>query len=247
MNFGAFVQLADGIEGLVHISEITAERRLNHPSEMLRAGQIVKAQMLAIDTEKRQIKLSMKQLIPTDIDEYIAEHKVGDKVSGRVIEHRPRSPSSNWATASAPPAASSADDSPRRTAAPRHSRAWQPSFDSPRSLRNSRAAGKATLPPPQPSRAIKRRPDPQLQNHQARPRSQENRGRVGIAVSQICGNLCWSRMKSYRDWRLPMRTTQQFSITLPMRWPKWSVPKSIPANMPRRARSSATVCAPWRC
>jgi small subunit ribosomal protein S1 len=86
MNFGAFVQLAEGIEGLVHISEITAEKRLDHPSEMLRAGQIVKAQVLAIDTEKRQIKLSMKQLIPTDIDEYIAEHKVGDEVSGRVVE-----------------------------------------------------------------------------------------------------------------------------------------------------------------
>jgi small subunit ribosomal protein S1 len=86
MNFGAFVQLADGVEGLVHISEITAERRLNHPSEALREGQIVKAQILAIDPEKRQIKLSMKQLVPGDIDEYIAEHKVGDQVSGRVVE-----------------------------------------------------------------------------------------------------------------------------------------------------------------
>jgi small subunit ribosomal protein S1 len=89
MNFGAFVQIAEGIEGLVHISEITAERRLNHPSDMLRAGQVVKAQILAIDTEKRQIKLSIKQLIPTEIDDYIAEHKVGDKVSGRVIEQSP--------------------------------------------------------------------------------------------------------------------------------------------------------------
>ena len=86
MNFGAFVQIADGVEGLVHISEIVADRRLNHPSDVLRAGQVVKAQVLAIDTEKRQIKLSMKQLIPTSIDEYIAEHKVGDEVSGRVVE-----------------------------------------------------------------------------------------------------------------------------------------------------------------
>jgi small subunit ribosomal protein S1 len=86
MNFGAFVQLADGVEGLVHISEITAERRLNHPSDVLHQGQIVKAQILAIDPEKRQIKLSMKQLVPGDIDEYIAEHKVGDTVSGRVVE-----------------------------------------------------------------------------------------------------------------------------------------------------------------
>ncbi len=86
MNFGAFVQLTEGIEGLVHISEITTERRLNHPNEMLKAGQVVQAQVLAIDTEKRQVKLSMKQLIPTGIDEYIAEHKAGDTVSGRIID-----------------------------------------------------------------------------------------------------------------------------------------------------------------
>jgi len=86
MNFGAFVQLADGVEGLVHVSEIAADRRINHPSDVLRAGQVVKALVLAIDTEKRQIKLSMKQLVPTSIDEYIAEHKAGDVVSGRVVE-----------------------------------------------------------------------------------------------------------------------------------------------------------------
>jgi small subunit ribosomal protein S1 len=86
MNFGAFVQLAEGVEGLVHVSEIVADRRINHPSDALRVGQVVKAMVLAIDTEKRQIKLSMKQLIPTSIDEYIAEHKAGDVVSGRVVE-----------------------------------------------------------------------------------------------------------------------------------------------------------------
>ncbi len=86
MNFGAFVQVAEGIEGLVHVSEIVADRRINHPSDVLRAGQVVKAQVLAIDTEKRQMKLSIKQLVPTSIDEYIAEHKVGDQVSGRVVD-----------------------------------------------------------------------------------------------------------------------------------------------------------------
>jgi small subunit ribosomal protein S1 len=89
MNFGAFVQISDGIEGLVHISEIVADRRLNHPNEVLRAGQIVKALVLAIDPDKRQIKLSMKQLIPTSIDEYIVEQKAGDIVSGRVVELTP--------------------------------------------------------------------------------------------------------------------------------------------------------------
>ncbi|MDE3149012.1 MAG: 30S ribosomal protein S1 [Acidobacteriota bacterium] len=91
MNFGVFVQIAEGVEGLVHVSEIVADRRLNHPSDVLRAGQVVKAQVLTIDPEKRQIKLSMKQLIPTSIDEYIAEHKPGDQVTGRVVELSPSS------------------------------------------------------------------------------------------------------------------------------------------------------------
>jgi len=85
-KFGAFVQLAEGIEGMVHVSDITAEKRLNHPQEMLKVGQIVKAQVLEIDTEKRRLKLGMKQLVPTSIEEYIGEHKEGDTVSGRVIE-----------------------------------------------------------------------------------------------------------------------------------------------------------------
>jgi len=89
MGFGAFVQVAEGVEGMVHISEIVADRRLHHPSDVLHVNQIVQAQVLAIDTAKRQIKLSMKQLIPTSIDEYIVEHKVGDKVSGRVVDVSP--------------------------------------------------------------------------------------------------------------------------------------------------------------
>jgi small subunit ribosomal protein S1 len=89
MNFGAFVQIAEGVDGLVHVSEIVADRRINHPRDVVREGQRVRAVVLAIDSEKRQIKLSMKQLIPTSIDEYIAEHKVGDSVSGRVVELTP--------------------------------------------------------------------------------------------------------------------------------------------------------------
>jgi small subunit ribosomal protein S1 len=84
MNFGAFVEIAEGVEGLVHISEIVANRRLNHPSDVLRVGQRVEALVLAIHEEKRQVKLSVKQLIPTGLDEYLAEHKEGDVVSGRV-------------------------------------------------------------------------------------------------------------------------------------------------------------------
>jgi len=86
MNFGAFVQVAEGIEGMIHISEISAEKRINHPRDVLKLGQVVKAQVLALDKEKRQLRLSMKQLMPSSLDEYIAEHKEGDVVTGRVIE-----------------------------------------------------------------------------------------------------------------------------------------------------------------
>jgi small subunit ribosomal protein S1 len=85
MTFGAFVQVAEGVEGLVHISEIVVDRRLNHPSDVLHAGQIVKAQVLGLDVEKRQMKLSMTKLLPTGMSEYLEERKVGDVVSGRVV------------------------------------------------------------------------------------------------------------------------------------------------------------------
>jgi len=84
-KFGAFVQIAEGIEGMVHVSEISAEKRIEHPRDALKTGQVVQAQVLAIDPEKCQIKLSMKQLVPTGLDEYLAEHKIGDTVSGRIV------------------------------------------------------------------------------------------------------------------------------------------------------------------
>ena len=85
-NFGAFVQLSDGVEGMIHVSDISAEKRINHPQEMLKVGQAVKAQVLEIDTERRRLKLGMKQLLPTSLEEYIAEHKPGDVVTGRMLE-----------------------------------------------------------------------------------------------------------------------------------------------------------------
>jgi small subunit ribosomal protein S1 len=85
-KFGAFVQVVEGVEGMVHVSEISAEKRIEHPQDVLKLGQVVKAQVLDIDLEKRQLRLSMKQLIPTGLDEYIAEHKIGDVVTGRLIE-----------------------------------------------------------------------------------------------------------------------------------------------------------------
>jgi small subunit ribosomal protein S1 len=85
-KFGAFVQLSEGIEGMIHVSDMSAEKRVNDPKDILKIGQQVKAQVLEIDGEKRRLKLGMKQLIPTSVEEYIAEHKVGDVISGRVVE-----------------------------------------------------------------------------------------------------------------------------------------------------------------
>jgi small subunit ribosomal protein S1 len=86
IKFGAFVQLAEGVEGMVHVSEITAEKRIHHPQDVLRLGQVVKAQVLEVDKAKRQLRLSMKQRVAVTADEYLAEHPVGSVVTGRVLE-----------------------------------------------------------------------------------------------------------------------------------------------------------------
>ena len=85
-KFGAFVQLSEGVEGMIHVSEVSPEKRINQPADVLRVGQVVKALVIGIDSEKRQMKLSMKQLVPTGIDEYVAEHKEGDVVTGRLMD-----------------------------------------------------------------------------------------------------------------------------------------------------------------
>ncbi len=85
-NFGCFIDLGGGVDGMIHISDITGEKRLNHPREAVSAGQMVRAVVLEVDRERRRIKLGIKQLQPTSADEYIAEHKVGDSVTGRIVE-----------------------------------------------------------------------------------------------------------------------------------------------------------------
>ena len=85
-KFGAFVQVAEGLEGMVHVSEISAEKRIAQPQDVLKVGQTVQAQVLSIDPEKRLIRLSMKQLVPTGLDEYLDEHKEGDVVTGRLTD-----------------------------------------------------------------------------------------------------------------------------------------------------------------
>ncbi len=85
-KFGAFVQVAEGVEGMVHVGDVSAEKRINHPQDVLHTGQVVKAQVLELDVEKRRLRLGMRQLIPTSLDEYIAEHKEGDVVTGRMTD-----------------------------------------------------------------------------------------------------------------------------------------------------------------
>ncbi len=85
-KFGAFVELAEGIEGMIHVGDLSAEKRINHPQEVLKPGEIVRAQVLEFDREKRRIRLGVKQLQPTSADEYIAEHQAGDIVTGRIVD-----------------------------------------------------------------------------------------------------------------------------------------------------------------
>lgn len=87
-NFGAFVDMGEGIEGMIHVGDITREKRLDHPKEVLKSGQKVRAQVLEFDREKRRIRLGMKQLEPTSVDTYIAEHQAGESVTGRVVDVR---------------------------------------------------------------------------------------------------------------------------------------------------------------
>lgn len=84
--FGAFIEVAEGVEGMVHISDITNERRIDHPKDKLSKGQAVKATVLEIDGQRRRLRLGMKQLEPTTVDHYISEHQQGDRVSGRLID-----------------------------------------------------------------------------------------------------------------------------------------------------------------
>ena len=85
-KFGAFVQLGEDIEGMIHVGDISAEKRIDHPQDVLKPGQQVRAVVLEMDRERRRLRLGLKQLQPTSVDEYIAEHKEGDMVTGRVSD-----------------------------------------------------------------------------------------------------------------------------------------------------------------
>jgi len=85
-QFGAFVHVTENVEGMIHVGDIVNDKRINHPQDELKVGQVVKAVVLENDREKRRLRLGLKQLIPTSLDEYIAEHKAGDEVTGRVTD-----------------------------------------------------------------------------------------------------------------------------------------------------------------
>jgi small subunit ribosomal protein S1 len=84
MDFGAFIEIEDGIDGLVHISDLSWTKRIAHPSEMLKKGQLVQAVVLHIDADNRRLSLGVKQLQPDAWETFFRSHAVGDIVHGRV-------------------------------------------------------------------------------------------------------------------------------------------------------------------
>ncbi len=83
-DFGAFIEIEDGVDGLVHVSDISWSRRIKHPGEVLKKGQQVDAVITGIDAENRRMSLSIKDLEPNSWDNFVAAHKAGDVVKGKI-------------------------------------------------------------------------------------------------------------------------------------------------------------------
>jgi small subunit ribosomal protein S1 len=83
-DYGAFIKLEDGVEGLVHISEMTWNRKIKHPSKVVEVGDTVEAEVLSIDTENRRISLGMKQIEPNPWDLVAENYPVGSLIEGKV-------------------------------------------------------------------------------------------------------------------------------------------------------------------
>jgi small subunit ribosomal protein S1 len=83
-DYGAFVELEEGVEGLIHISEMTWSKKAKNPSKILSEGQQVEAVILGIDTDQQRISLSLKQLIPNPWDELRTQHPIGSRIKGQV-------------------------------------------------------------------------------------------------------------------------------------------------------------------
>ncbi|HJO03467.1 MAG TPA: 30S ribosomal protein S1 [Acidobacteriota bacterium] len=85
-DFGAFVEIEDGIDGLIHISDMSWTKRVEHPSEVLQKGQEVEVAVLNVDVERQRLSLGLKQLRPNVWDQFIEEHQVGDQINGQVTK-----------------------------------------------------------------------------------------------------------------------------------------------------------------
>ncbi len=83
-DFGAFVEIVPGVDGLVHISDMSWTRRINHPSEVVQKGDDVEAVITSVDSYNQRISLSMKELLPNEWEEYANSHGVGDVSTGKV-------------------------------------------------------------------------------------------------------------------------------------------------------------------
>lgn len=83
-DFGAFIEIEDGVDGLVHVSDISWSRRVKHPGEVLKKGQQVEAVITGIDPDNRRMSLSIKELEPNAWNEFVASHKPGDLVKGKI-------------------------------------------------------------------------------------------------------------------------------------------------------------------
>jgi len=85
-NFGVFVELEKGVEGLIHISDLTWDKYIQHPREILREGEVVEVEILNIEAEKKKISLGLKQTQPDPWEKVLKEYKEGDIISGKVQE-----------------------------------------------------------------------------------------------------------------------------------------------------------------
>ncbi len=83
-DFGAFVELEPGVDGLIHVSDMAWSRRIAHPSEVVQKGQEVEAMIIAMDVQNQRISLSLKELLPSEWDQFATIHQVGDEVNGFV-------------------------------------------------------------------------------------------------------------------------------------------------------------------
>jgi len=84
-DFGAFVEVEEGIDGLIHISDLTWSKRIKHPSEVLKKGDTVEAVVLNIDPDNQRLSLGLKQLANDVWEEFVQRHKVGDVVEGKIV------------------------------------------------------------------------------------------------------------------------------------------------------------------